>query len=77
LLDKFTTVNPRDCEHFPPDNTSDTYRIYPDNSDVIDVYWDMDIDGGGWTVCSCIIIKIKLKLNGYINICIPISVKVD
>jgi len=50
LLDQLTTVNSRDCCDVPADSTSGIYRIYPNNSDVIDVYCDMDTDGGGWTV---------------------------
>ena len=53
LLEQFRTVNPRDCSDVPVGSTSGVYRIYPNNSDVIDVYCNMDIDGGGWTVCRC------------------------
>ena len=53
LLEQFRTENPRDCSDVPIGSTSGVYRIYQHNSDVIDVYCDMDIDGGGWTVCRC------------------------
>jgi len=53
LLEQLKTVNPRDCSDVPADSTSGTYTIYPYNSDVIDVYCDMETDGGGWTVCKC------------------------
>ena len=58
LLELFGTVNPRDCSDVPVGSISGAYRIYPNNSDVIDVYCNMDTDGGGWTVCRCIIMKI-------------------
>jgi hypothetical protein len=41
------TVNSRDCSDVPVGSASGVYRIYPNNSDVIDVYCNMDIDDGG------------------------------
>ena len=61
MLDQFATLNPRDCTDVPAGSASGIYRIYPDFSDVIDVFCDMDTDVGGWTVCKYIIMKIKFK----------------
>ena len=72
MLDQFRTINPRDCSDVPADSTSGTYRIYPDNSDVIDAYCDMETDDGDWTrpnnlslVCLYLSLYISFLLFGH------------
>ena len=42
---------PKDCSELPQGSCSGNYTIYPANWNGIDVYCDMDTDGGHWTVC--------------------------
>ena len=65
MLDQFRTVNPLDCSDVPADNTSGINTIFPNNSDAIDVYCDMKTDGGGWTICRCIIMQEILNSDGH------------
>ncbi|VDI37606.1 Hypothetical predicted protein, partial [Mytilus galloprovincialis] len=42
----------RDCSDLPKDFRSGIYRIKPDKAKAFDVYCEMTIDSGRWTVCD-------------------------
>ncbi|XP_071147418.1 fibrinogen-like protein A [Mytilus edulis] len=43
-------LKPRDCSDLPPCTRSGVFEIHPDDTNKIDVYCDMDNNGGGWTI---------------------------
>ncbi|XP_071149087.1 techylectin-5A-like [Mytilus edulis] len=45
-----SNLKPRDCSDLPPCTRSGVFEIYPDVTNKIDVYCDMDTNGGGWTI---------------------------
>ncbi|XP_076089002.1 techylectin-5A-like [Mytilus galloprovincialis] len=45
-----SNLQPRDCSDIPSCSKSGFFKIYPDVTNTIDVYCDMDTDGGGWTI---------------------------
>ncbi|XP_076088837.1 fibrinogen-like protein A [Mytilus galloprovincialis] len=45
-----SNIQPRDCSDLPSCTRSGVFEIYPDVTNKIDVYCDMDTNGGGWTI---------------------------
>ncbi|CAG2238239.1 Techylectin-5B,Tenascin-N,Fibrinogen C domain-containing protein 1-A,Fibrinogen C domain-containing protein 1,Fibrinogen C domain-containing protein 1-B,Angiopoietin-2,Tenascin-X,Ficolin-2,Fibrinogen alpha chain,Ficolin-1,Microfibril-associated glycoprotein 4,Techylectin-5A,Ryncolin-4 [Mytilus edulis] len=50
IPDSIGNLQLRDCSDLPLCTKSGVFEIYPDVTNKIDVYCDMDTNGGGWTI---------------------------